>query len=128
MANPSGQKGTKGESDRVKYLRGRGWRYATRIPKAGARDKGDIILDQAVPVMVESKETRSFTPAAFIKEMDVQIANAEAEFGFVIWKKRGTTDVGQYYALTTVEQMMNLVERVWDVPPAASKGRVLKRR
>lgn len=129
MTNRAGQKGTKGESDRVKYLRSRGWHYATRIPKAGARDKGDMILDQAVPVMIESKETKAFTPSTFVAEMDVQITNAAAEFGFVIWKKRGTTDVGKYYALTTVDQIMGLIERVYHPsPPQIEPARkVLKR-
>lgn len=113
MTNRAGQKGTKGETDRVRYFIARGWKYATRIPKKGSRDCGDMILDQAVPVMIESKETKSFTPSTFIAEMEAQIANAQAEFGFVIVKKRGTTDIGKYYALTTVEQQMSLIERVW---------------
>lgn len=117
MANKSGVKGTRGETDRVNYLKSRGWKYATRIPKAGAKDRGDLILDQAVPVMVESKETKAFTPSVFIAEMEAQIKNADAEFGFVVVKKKGTTDVGKYYTLTTVEQMMSLIERVWP-PPA----------
>lgn len=126
MTNPAGKKGTAGETARVRYFISRGWRYATRIPKRGDRDKGDIILDQTVPVMIESKETRAFTPALFIDEMNEEIVNANAEFGFVIWKRRGTTDVGQYYALTTVEQMMELIERVWERPPAPK--RILFRR
>lgn len=116
MSNPSGAKGTKGETARVRWLQSRGWRYATRIPKKGNRDCGDLILDQTVPVMVESKETKSFTPSIFIKEMEAQISHAGAEFGFVMVKRRGTADVGQYYALTTVEQMLSLIERVWAPP------------
>lgn len=75
-----------------------------------------MILDQAVPVMIESKETKAFTPSTFIAEMEAQIIHAQAEFGFVIVKKKGTTDVGKYYALSTVDQMMSLVERVWPPP------------
>jgi len=119
MANPSGRKGTKGETDRVNYFKSRGWKYATRIPKAGAKDKGDMILDQAVPVMIESKETKSFTPSTFISEMEDQIIHAQAEFGFVIVKKKGTTDVGKYYCLTTVDQIMSLLEKVYPQPPAS---------
>lgn len=126
--NKSGQKGTSGETARVNYLKARGWRFATRIPKKGNRDCGDLILDQAVPVMIESKETRAFTPSTFVAEMNVQIENACAEFGFVIVKKKGTTDVGQYYALTTVDQIMGLVERVWSPPPPEKpKVRLLRR-
>lgn len=120
MSNPSGRKGTAGETARVNYMRARGWQYATRIPKKGARDEGDLVLDQAVPVMVESKETKAFTPSTFLAEMKAQIENSHAEFGFVIVKKRGTTDVGQYYALTTVDQIMSLVERVWQPSIAQS--------
>lgn len=128
MSNPSGKKGTWGETSRVNYLKARGWRYATRITKKGSRDCGDLILDQAVPVMIESKETRAFTPSTFIAEMEAQIENAAAEFGFVIVKKKGTTDVGKYYALTTVDEMMKLVERVWAPPPPEKpKVRLLRR-
>jgi hypothetical protein len=79
--------------------------------------------------MVESKETKAFTPSSFVAEMNAQIVNKHAEFGFVIVKKRGTTDVGQYYALTTVDQMMGLVERVWQpsTNQAARKPRRFKR-
>ncbi len=112
------RKGTHGETARVNYFKARGWKYATRIPKAGAKDKGDLILDQAVPVMIESKETKAFTPSTFISEMEVQVQNSNAEFGFVIVKKKGTTDVGKYYALTTVDQLMSLLERVWEPPQA----------
>lgn len=115
------QKGTKGESDRVKYFRARGWHHATRIVKKGARDEGDIVLDHAVPVVVESKETKAFTPASFIAELEAEIANANGEFGFVIWKRRGTTAVGKYYCLTTVDQIMGLIERVWH--PSESQRR-----
>lgn len=128
MANPAGQKGTKGETDRVRWLIARGWRYATRIPKKGNRDCGDLILDQTVPVMIESKETKAFIPSKFLDEMTVQIENAGAEFGFVIVKRRGTTDVGRYYALTDVENMMNLIERVWSKPPAAPVAKPVRRK
>lgn len=116
VMNRSGRKGTKGETDRVNYFKSRGWYYATRIPKAGAKDKGDLILDQAVPIMIESKETKAFTPSTFVAEMEAQIENANACFGFVVVKKKGTTDVGKYYALTTVDHMMNLVEQVFTKP------------
>lgn len=122
------QKGTRGESDRVAWLRSRGWRHATRIPLKGSKDCGDLILDQGVPVMIESKETKAFTPSVVVDEVEVQIENAAAEFGFAIVKRRGTTDVGKYYAITTCEQMMGLVERVWEPPPAEKpKTRLLRR-
>jgi len=103
-------------------MRSRGWLYATRIPKKGARDCGDMILDQAVPVMVESKEVKTFTPSTIVNEVAVQIENAKAEFGFAIVKRRGTTDVGKYYALTSVETMMSLIERVYRPSPAQVAG------
>jgi hypothetical protein len=116
MANPAARKGTRGETDRVNYFKSRGWKYATRIPKAGAKDKGDMVLDQAVPVMIESKEVKAFTPSTFIAEMEAQIIHAQAEFGFVIVKKKGTTDVGKYYCLLTVDLMMDLLEKVYPPP------------
>lgn len=113
MVNRAKSKGTGGETASVQYMRSRGWLYATRIPSRGARDEGDMILDQAVPVMVEVKTVKAFTPSTFIAEVEAQIINAAAEFGFAIVKKRGTADVGKYYALTNVDQMMSLIERVY---------------
>jgi hypothetical protein len=48
--------------------------------------------------------------------MEAQIINSDAKFGFVVVKKKGTTDVGKYYAITTVDHMMNLIEQVFDKP------------
>ena len=126
MSNPSKRRGTKGESDRVKYLQARGWRYARRIVMEGAADKGDLILDQAVPVVIESKEVkaRNFSPSTFIKECEAEIENAGAEFGFFIVKKVGTTNVGDYYALCTVDRMMWLIEQVYDKPRVRRLRRV----
>jgi hypothetical protein len=65
--------------------------------------------------MIEAKNEKTISLAQYIKEMDAQIVNADAETGFVIIKRRGTTDVGKYYALTTVEHANDLLRRVYKV-------------
>lgn len=127
MSNPAKQKGTKGERDRVAYLRSRGWHFADRIVQHGSLDEGDIRLDPNVPIAIESKETKAFTPSQFITELTAEIENAHALTGFVIVKRRGTTDVGQYYALCTVDQIMTLVELAFDPTPVRKPKKLLRR-
>lgn len=124
MTNP---KGRYQESQIVTWLIVRGWLYAKRIRQKGARDEGDIHLGDGVPVVIESKNTKSFNLAESVKETEAEIANAGAEFGYAVLKKRGTTDVGQYYAVTTVERMDWLIQQVYEQPTRTPKRRVLRR-
>lgn len=125
MTNRAKAKGTAGETAIVRYLIERGWIHAKRITLKGNADEGDVVLGDGIPVMIESKMTKAFTPSVFVDEMNEEVANALAEFGCVVWKRRGTTNVGEWYCLTTVDQQMRLIERVWRRPP---KKKILQRR
>lgn len=124
MTNP---KGRYQESLVVKWLIFRGWLYAKRIRQKGALDEGDIHLGDGVPVVIESKNTKSFDLAGSVKETEAEIINAGAEFGYAILKRRGTTDVGQYYAVTTVERMDWLLQQVYEQPKVVPSRRRIKR-
>jgi hypothetical protein len=121
VTNRSKGIGTFHESHVVRWLKRNGWPYARRITLKGARDEGDIALGDGVPVAVEAKAEKTITLAEYIRELEVEIVNANAETGVVIIKRRGTTDVGQYYALTTVEHWNALTLAVY-------RGRIRRKR
>lgn len=123
------QIGTKHETDTVKYLKGRGYPKATRITKKGSADEGDVILGEDYPVVIEAKGGRGAVARIpkGLDELMVEIANADAETGFCVVKRNGTTDVGRYYAIMPMALMMQLIERLYPPPPQPKKkawGRV----
>ena len=121
LTNPSKQRGTAHETQTVRWLKRHGWAFAKRITQKGNRDEGDISLGDGIPVMVEAKNEKEVTLGTYIREMDAQITNALAETGVVIIKRRGTQDVGKYYALTTVDHWNELALAVY-------RGRQRKKR
>jgi hypothetical protein len=115
MVNRAKKTGTAHESRSVTWLKRNGWPYARRITMKGQRDEGDIDLGNGIPVVVEAKAEKAIDLAGYVKELGAEIVNADAETGVVIIKRRGTTDVGKYYALTTVENWNNLARQVYKV-------------
>ena len=113
MANRAKARGTEHESRVVIWLRRNGWPFARRVTMKGARDEGDICLGDGVPVTIEAKAEKIITLAAYVKELEAEIVNGNAETGVVIIKRRGTTDVGQYYVLTTVNHWTTMARKVY---------------
>lgn len=113
MTNP---KGTKLETAVANYLIARGWRYAKRIPKGGARDKGDVTLGDGIPVTIQAKDRKGFEMAETQRGLKEQIANAQVKWGFAVHKKRGTTKVGEYYAVLPMEMLMEILEAALGQP------------
>jgi hypothetical protein len=99
LTNP---KGTQLETASVKWLRAHGFPHARRIVKEGVRDKGDVTLGDGISVTIECKNTRSMDLAGGQRELAEEMKNAGTSWGFTIHKKRGTTDVGEYYAVLPV--------------------------
>jgi len=91
------QKGTAAETAVVQWLKSEGWKYAERRALHGNLDKGDI--NMGAPVVIEVKDHKTITLSEWLKELKVEMANAEVEVGAVIAKKRGTMQVGDWYAV-----------------------------
>jgi hypothetical protein len=108
MTNP---RGTREESRAVLWLRANGWPYARRIRQTGARDEGDISLGDGIGVAVESKAERRIDLSGYMRELGVEMDNKQVELGFVIVKKRGTTDAGEYYAVLPLRVLNKLLLR-----------------
>ena len=103
----SKQKGTSAETAVVNYLKDK-WKIpAERRALTGALDKGDIsgISD----VVFEVKNHKTMTLGQWMEELKVEVTNASAETGVVVHKRKGTTDVGEWYATMPVEVYINLL-------------------
>lgn len=106
MSNPKKAKGTAAETAVVNYLK-ETWGSVERRALAGSADKGDI---SGIPnVCIEIKDHKKMVLSGWIKELDEEMKNAEALTGAVIHKKRGTLNVGEWYATMPVEVYVNLL-------------------
>lgn len=91
------QKGTSAETAVVNWLKSEGWIYAERRALHGNLDKGDI--NMGAPVVIEVKNCKTITLSEWLKELKTEMDNADVRVGAVIAKKRGTTDVNDWYAI-----------------------------
>lgn len=107
MSNPSKQKGTSAETAVVKYLKLNGFPKTERRSLSGALDKGDISGIQ--DVCLEIKDHKAMNLSGWVKELEVEMKNSQALTGAVIHKKRGTLNVGEWYATMPTEVYINLL-------------------
>lgn len=109
MTNRSKQRGTAWESAIVAYLIDRGWIHTERRTLNGAKDRGDI---SGLPgVMVEAKSEKSITLGTYLREVETQTANANAEVGVAWVKRRGKTSPGDAYVVMTGDQFTELLKK-----------------
>ena len=107
MSNPSKAKGTAAETAVVNFFR-RWWPHVERRALAGNADKGDLT---GIPGWTaEVKACKRIELAAWVDELEAEIANAGADTGVLIIKRRGTTDVGRWYAVLPVARYVTLLK------------------
>jgi hypothetical protein len=86
MSNPNGRKGSAFETACIEYLREHGFPYAERRVSNGTRDRGDL---GGVPGMVlEMKNHKTIDLAGFMDEVAIEKANAHAQIGAAVIKRR----------------------------------------
>lgn len=85
MSTKSKAKGTGAERDVVKYLRSAGWTGAERRALSGNKDRGDIAGIPGVCIEVKAQARPEISKWA--RELDVEMVNAEADFGFLVVKR-----------------------------------------
>lgn len=107
MSTPSKRKGSAWELAISKYLVEQGWKHAERRIAGATLDKGDIY--GIIGCVIEAKNEKRIDLAGYIKELEVECANAKATTGVAIVKKRGTTNVGDAYAVMTVDIWVRLM-------------------
>lgn len=108
MSTPSKRKGSAWELAIAKYLVSKGWKHAERRIAGSTIDKGDIY--GIIGCVIEAKNEKRIDLAGYMKELEVEIANAKAATGVAIVKKRGTTNVGEAYAVMPVEVWVALMK------------------
>ena len=124
MSNPTKNLGTKHESDIVNWFKAHGWRWAHRRTLKGSSDEGDVCLSERIPFTIEAKTAKKTTDRAalgsFVSELKAEVEAVGDEAGAVVFKKRGTTDVGEYYAIMPVSYLNTLLTRAYgeDEKPA----------
>lgn len=89
----SKQKGTQWEREVVEYLRRSGFPHAERRSLNGAKDRGDVA--GCPGLVVECKNAKTVTLAAWLDEANVERANDHADLGVVWHHRRGRASAGE---------------------------------
>jgi len=103
------QKGTAAETAVVNWLQSKGRKHVERRSLNGSADRGDIA--GMGNVVIEVKNCERMELSKWLKELEVEIQNDKAETGVVIHKKKGTTNVGEWYATFPVALWFTLIEQ-----------------
>jgi hypothetical protein len=97
VTSPQKRKGSAAELAVAKWLRKLGWIHAERSRAGWQDDRGDI--DGMPGVVVEVKNCKTISIPEWLRELEVEIANAQAWTGAVIAKRKGSTNVDDWYAI-----------------------------
>lgn len=102
-------KGTAAETAVVNYLKANGFPDADRSPLRGTLDKGDVTGIKSV--VIEIKNHKVYAIPAWIRELEVEISNAQARTGFVVVKPNGVgaSRVGDWWAVMPLWRMAELL-------------------
>ena len=107
--NRSKQKGTAAETAVARFLQ-KWWPSVERRTLTGSADKGDIA--GLTGVVVEVKNQKTINLAAWCDELTAEMINANCPVGFLVVKRRGTTDPAQWYWVTDGNTAVKLL-REW---------------
>lgn len=111
MVNRSKALGTSAETAITKALIEEGWLHAERRALAGSLDKGDINMG-GFPVVIESKNCGTTTIPAWLKEVEVEKANARADIGVVWHKIRGKGDPRDWAVTMSGAQFIEILKKL----------------
>lgn len=99
MSNPSKRKGTAWETQVTESFRQDGWPHAERMPLHGTADRGDINL--ANGTTHECKNHKAIDLAAWVDELEAEMANAGTRIGAVVHRRTRRTNPDDAYVTTT---------------------------
>ena len=107
-------KGTSFETQVIDYLRMRlGDDRIERRACSGANDRGDIagVYLHGKPVVLECKNRREMKLASWMEEAEEERGNADAEFAFVVHKRKGCGDknMGKTYVTCDLETLAAII-------------------
>jgi hypothetical protein len=107
MTNASKGKGTAWETACVRWLKPL-FPHVERRTLQGNKDRGDIA--GIAGVVIECKAAKSHDLAGWVDELETEMANDNADIGFLIIKRRGKTSPANAYVLTTPESMLAILK------------------
>ena len=108
MSSRSKVKGSQAERDVVKWLK-QWYPYADRRLAGATLDKGDI---SGIPgVTIEIKNHAKMNLAGWVAELETEMDNDKAWTGTVLHKRKGTSDVGQWYCTMPASVWIDLLRR-----------------
>lgn len=118
MSNSSKRKGDRYELDLAAWLQANGFPYADRALGAGRKlDRGDIV---GTPATIEAKNHKRLLVPEWVVELESEAELAGTEHAVIVAKRRGTTNIGSHYAITTVGDYFRLLHEADGVPNAAT--------
>ena len=108
------EKGTRFESQVAEYMRSMlGDSRIERRASSGAKDRGDIagVTLRCKPVVIECKNHQRMELAQWLDEAEAERGNADAEFAFVVHKRRGCGEAGMggTYVTCTLETLCAVI-------------------
>ena len=108
MTTPQKAKGSQWERDVAKYFQERGYdRVERRYGAGNTIDKGDI---NGLPrIVLECKNVKAITLSTIVDEALHEQANAKADYGIAIIKRRNK-GAQHAYAVMTLEQLVTLLK------------------
>jgi hypothetical protein len=105
--------GSNHERSIANYFKAHVSRFVDRMPKYGAKDRGDILNVETfneLPVAVECKEYGGrLLAGSWLGEAETERLNLGAIAGLVIAKRRGTTVPGEQIVLMTVDDLVAIL-------------------
>ena len=107
MTHPNKRKGTAAENAVVRWLRDHGWIHAERVRAGWTNDHGNI--DGLPGVTIEVKNEQRIDLAGYMGELEVEMDNGNCDTGVVVVKRRGQSDVGEWYAVMPVRLWAQLI-------------------
>lgn len=111
MTSSQKRKGSAAELAVAKWLRTFGWIHAERSRAGWQDDRGDI--DGMPGVCIEVKNEKRIDLPGYLRELAVEMENARAWTGAVIVKRRGSSDVNDWYAVMPAKvwaEMMQMLD------------------
>jgi Holliday junction resolvase len=109
MASSEKRKGNAAERAVVDWLRRHGFPQARRTQAGTRHDVGDI--DGVEGFAIEVKNHARIDLAGWVAQMLAEMEHKGAENGVVIAKKRGTTDPGDWYAITPLRLWAKMLDK-----------------
>ena len=82
-----------------------------RMARRGRSDRGDIAGVRAwgQRVVIEVKDVAKLALGTWTREAEIERMNDDALVGIVVHKRRGTTNVGDWYVTTTMTDLVALM-------------------